>query len=237
MAMTVSKSGGRSYRRRRSTGSSFTEINVTPLVDVMLVLLIIFMVAAPMLTVGVPVDLPKTHAAKLNDQIEPVVVSVDAQGQSFLQETALEGEELIARLMAVTGSNPEARIFVRGDKAIHYGRVMEIMGQIAAAGFNKVSLIAEMPTTPPPSAVKLPPAPPAGLSAPQAPKPAPVAAPQAAPRGPVAPKAQPIARPQAPSGQGPNAAGNRGLPKPSGQPVKTAPKAAANQQPAVKRGQ
>ncbi len=132
-------------RGRRRQGAGFSEINVTPMVDVMLVLLIIFMVAAPMMTVGVPVDLPKTKAAQMNDQIEPIVISVDATGKTYLQETPIEGVELIARLMAVTSNNPEARIYVRGDQALAYGRVMEVMGEIAAAGFTKVSLIAEMP--------------------------------------------------------------------------------------------
>ena len=136
---------GRSHKRRRLSGG-FSEINVTPLVDVMLVLLVVFMITAPMLNVGVPVDLPKTKAAKMNDQVEPLVVSVDAQGRSYLQETELEGEALVARLMAITNSNPEAKIYVRGDKILPYGRIMEIMGEIAAAGFHRVSLIAEMPT-------------------------------------------------------------------------------------------
>lgn len=136
------------FQRHRRGGAAFTDINVTPLVDVMLVLLIVFMVTAPMLTVGVPVDLPKTKAAKLSDQVEPIVISVDASGKSYLQEMELEGEALIARLMAITGSNPDARIYVRGDKNLAYGRIMEIMGEVAAAGFSKVSLIAEMPMGP-----------------------------------------------------------------------------------------
>lgn len=225
MAMTVSKSGGRSYRRRRATGSSFTEINVTPLVDVMLVLLIIFMVAAPMLTVGVPVDLPKTHAAKLNDQVEPIVVSVDANGQSFLQETVLEGDDLIARLMAITGSNPDARIFVRGDKTINYGRVMEIMGQIASAGFNKVSLIAEMPTTPQPGLKVAPSAqPPVAHGQAQGQK-AP-ALPLVSPQVPAPRAAAPVAGP-APR---PTPAPRAGLPQPSGHPATKAPKPGNTQQ-------
>jgi biopolymer transport protein TolR len=148
MAVSISRNGPRHGSRRRSTGQAFTEINVTPFVDVMLVLLVIFMVTAPMLTVGVPVDLPKTKAAKMNDQVEPLVVSVDAEGKAYLSETELEGDALIERLIAVSGSNPDAKIYVRGDQKINYGRVMEIMGIIAAAGFNKVSLIAEMTTGP-----------------------------------------------------------------------------------------
>lgn len=148
MAVSINRSSGRSGSRRRSTGQAFTDINVTPFVDVMLVLLVIFMVTTPMLTVGVPVDLPKTHAAKMNDQVEPLVVTVDANGKSYLQETELEGDALIERLIGVSGSNPDAKIYVRGDQKINYGRVMEIMGIISAAGFNKVSLIAEMPSGP-----------------------------------------------------------------------------------------
>lgn len=146
MAVSLNKAIGRSRRLRRSAGlAAFSEINVTPFVDVMLVLLVIFMVTAPMMTVGVPVDLPKTKAAKMNDQTEPLVVSVDASGKSYLQEAELEEEALIERLIAVSGSNPDAKIYVRGDQKINYGRIMEVMGIIAAAGFSKVSLIAEMP--------------------------------------------------------------------------------------------
>jgi biopolymer transport protein TolR len=148
MAVSINRASSRHGPRRRSTGQAFTDINVTPFVDVMLVLLVIFMVTAPMLTVGVPVDLPKTKAAKMNDQVEPLVVTVDANGKSYLSETELEGDALIERLIAVSGSNPDAKIYVRGDQKINYGRVMEIMGIIAAAGFNKVSLIAEMPSGP-----------------------------------------------------------------------------------------
>lgn len=145
MAVSLNRAAGQ-LRRRRRTGQVFSEINVTPFVDVMLVLLVIFMVTAPMLTVGVPVDLPKTKAARMNDQAEPLVISVDAKGKSYLQEMELEGDALIERLIAVSGNNPDAKIYVRGDQKINYGRVMEIMGVIAAAGFSKVSLIAEMPS-------------------------------------------------------------------------------------------
>lgn len=148
MAFSHSQSSGRSRGRRRSLGGSFSEINVTPFVDVMLVLLVIFMVTAPLLTVSVPVDLPKTKGAQMNNQTELLIVTVDASGKSYLQETPLEGDGLIERLIAVTGSNPDAKIYVRGDQAINYGRIMEVMGLIAAAGFNKVSLIAQLPSGP-----------------------------------------------------------------------------------------
>jgi biopolymer transport protein TolR len=134
-----------SRSKRRSFRPS-TDINITPLVDVMLVLMVIFMVTAPMLTVGVPVDLPKTQAAKMNDQVEPVIISVDALGKTFLQEEELPLLVLIDKLSKVINGNMDSRIYVRADKKLSYGQVMEIMGAVSAAGFNKVSLIAEMPT-------------------------------------------------------------------------------------------
>ncbi|MCX7338276.1 MAG: biopolymer transporter ExbD [Alphaproteobacteria bacterium] len=137
-------SGGRGRQRRTFKPSS--DINITPLVDVMLVLLVIFMVTAPIVMVGVPVDLPKTHAAQMDDQADPLIVSVDATGRTFLQETELPIDELVGKLIAVTGNNPDAKIYVQGDKKLAYGQVMEIMGAIAAGGFSKVSLIAEMST-------------------------------------------------------------------------------------------
>lgn len=193
------KSNSRFQRRRRG-GAAFTDINVTPLVDVMLVLLIVFMVTAPMLTVGVPVDLPKTKAAKLSDQVEPIIISVDASGKSYLQEMELEGDALIARLMAITGSNPDARIYVRGDKNLAYGRIMEIMGEVAAAGFAKVSLIAEMPMGPSkPASQPLRPAPvvPVKPLAGQ-PQPKPVVAPKPVTK-PTPPKPAPVAAKGAPA--------------------------------------
>jgi biopolymer transport protein TolR len=114
------------------------EINVTPFVDVMLVLLVVFMVTAPLLTVGVPVDLPKTKAAVLSNPDEPIVISIDAKNRIYIQETEVPLENLAARLGAITGANPETRIFVRGDRAIEYGRVMEVMGSVSEAGFKKV---------------------------------------------------------------------------------------------------
>ena len=121
------------------------EINVTPMVDVMLVLLIIFMVAAPLLTVGVPVDLPKTNAATINDQDEPLVISIAKDGKLYLQDTEIPLDSLVPRLNAITNNKPDTRVYVRGDRAIDYGRVMEVMGTVSAAGFSKVALIAELP--------------------------------------------------------------------------------------------
>jgi biopolymer transport protein TolR len=121
------------------------EINVTPFVDVMLVLLIVFMVTAPLLSVGVPVDLPKTKAASLNDSQEPLVVSINNKGAIFVQKKEVDLQQLIPLLQSVTGAKPDTKIFVRGDQSLQYGTVMQVMGYIAAAGYKKVSLMAELP--------------------------------------------------------------------------------------------
>ena len=125
-----------------------SEINVTPLVDVMLVLLIIFMVAAPLMTVGVPVQLPKTAAAKVSQPKQPVVISIDDKGQPFLDKEALQPDAMMPRLKGLASQDPNQVVLVRGDKAVPYGRIVEIMGQISAAGFSKVSLIAQAPSGP-----------------------------------------------------------------------------------------
>jgi len=122
-----------------------SEINVTPFVDVMLVLLIVFMVTAPLLTVGVPVDLPKTEASQISNPQEPLVVTIDGERRLFIQETEVPRDRLVPRLRAITAANPEQRIFVRGDQSISYGEVMRVMGLINAAGFDRVALIAELP--------------------------------------------------------------------------------------------
>ncbi len=127
--------------------TKMAEINVTPFVDVMLVLLIVFMITAPLLTVGVPVDLPKTRAATINDTQEPLVVTIDAAGKLFLQETETTLERLIARLGEIVKANPDLRIFIRGDETLPYGTVMGVMGELSAAGFSKVSLLAKLPET------------------------------------------------------------------------------------------
>ena len=128
-------------RRHRPMG----EINVTPFVDVMLVLLIVFMVTAPLLTVGVEVDLPKTKAGAINADAAPLVVSIKSDGSLYLQETVVEPEALIPRLKAISDANPDVRIFVRGDRAVSYGEVLSIMGRIQSAGFEKVALVAKLP--------------------------------------------------------------------------------------------
>ena len=133
------RKGGHSRRFR-----PVAEINVTPMVDVMLVLLVIFMVTAPLLTAGVQVDLPKTSATPLKGEDQPLSVTIDAHGKIWIQETEVELEQLAPRLQAITAQKPDTRIFVRGDKTIDYGRVMEVMGTLGAAGFPKVALVTEV---------------------------------------------------------------------------------------------
>ena len=145
MAGGLMQSGGGGRRGRRSSMRPVADINVTPLVDVMLVLLIVFMVTAPLLTVAVPVDLPKTNAQSMKQEKEPLVISIDPSGAVYLQDTKSELDTLVTKLKSVTGVNPDARIFVRGDKGVPYGRVMQVMGTISAAGYNKVALVAELP--------------------------------------------------------------------------------------------
>src|ERR1700681_760214 len=133
---------GRRHRRR----PVMAEINVTPMVDVMLVLLIIFMVSAPLLTVGVPLDLPQTQAKSLDLHKEPLTVSVNVKGEVYLQNTEIPLDELVAKLKAITEARggAEERIFVRGDKQVEYGAVMKVMGRISAAGFRRVALVTEI---------------------------------------------------------------------------------------------
>lgn len=135
----------RAGMRRREKVRQIADINVTPMVDVMLVLLVVFMVTAPLLTVGVQVDLPKTDAKLIRDQVEPLAITVNASGQIFLQDKEIDLSVLAPRLIAITGANPDIRIFVRGDKSIEYGEIMQVMGTLNSAGFKKVALITEMP--------------------------------------------------------------------------------------------
>jgi biopolymer transport protein TolR len=139
----LARDGGRRGRRRRP----LAEINVTPLVDVMLVLLIVFMVTAPLLTTGVTVDLPQARTAPLPGQDEPLVVTIRADGTVFLQESAIALDQLGPRLAAVGERNPELRVFVRGDKSVDYGRVMAVVGALNQAGIAKVALLTEVPRT------------------------------------------------------------------------------------------
>ncbi|OAZ11489.1 protein TolR [Thalassospira indica] len=142
----ASRSGGGGRRSRRGNRrAAMSDINVTPMVDVMLVLLVIFMVAAPLMTVGVEVDLPETSAAPMTGQDEPLVVSVSAEGTIYIMDSEIAQDTLTEKLTAITENKADTRIFVRGDKAIDYGRVMQVMGLIKDAGFSKVALIAELP--------------------------------------------------------------------------------------------
>ena len=127
-----------------------SDINVTPFVDVMLVLLIVFMVTAPLLTVGVPVDLPQTRARALNQDSEPLAVSVDKDGNIFLQNTAISADELVPKLQAIAQNGYEQRIFVRGDQSVDYGKVMQVMGLLNAAGFTRIGLVTQIEKKPAP---------------------------------------------------------------------------------------
>ena len=146
MAMTMNggRNGGGGHAKSHDY-RPMSEINVTPMVDVMLVLLIIFMVTAPLLTVGVPVDLPKTKASVIPGKDEPLVITIDGMGRVFLQETEIELDKLVPRLRAITANKQDTRIFVRGDRSVFYGQIMQVMGTVNAAGFAKVALIVELP--------------------------------------------------------------------------------------------
>jgi biopolymer transport protein TolR len=145
----LQRSGGSPAQRYKL----MADINVTPMVDVMLVLLVVFMVTAPLLTVGVPVDLPQTNAQQLSEPKEPLVITIDSQCKAFLQNNAIATDQIGPRLQAITNNDVSTSIYVRGDKAANYGCVLQVMGLISSAGFNKVSLVAEQPgaTTPAPA--------------------------------------------------------------------------------------
>ncbi|MCQ4634403.1 MULTISPECIES: protein TolR [Shinella] len=145
MGMSVGTKNSGGGRRRRGGGKKapMSEINVTPFVDVMLVLLIIFMVAAPLMTVGVPIDLPKTKASALNADTQPITVSVKADGQVFLQETPIPIDEVAAKLQAVATTGYTERVFVRGDGNAPYGIVADVMSRIQAGGFTNIGLVTD----------------------------------------------------------------------------------------------
>ena len=134
--------GGRRRRRVRHA-RAINEINMTPFIDVMLVLLIIFMVAAPLMSGGVPLDLPKTSAAPLNVDAKPITLSIKASGQVFLGEAEVRDDEIAARLTATAKSGSDERVFVRGDKKVDYGRVAQVMSVVTGAGFKRVALVTE----------------------------------------------------------------------------------------------
>jgi len=158
-----SSAGSSRFRRRRY--APIADINVTPMVDVMLVLLVIFMITAPLLQVGVPVDLPKTSAQQVGGKDEPLIVSVNSKDEVFLGETKYELAELSTKLKAVYGEKPEQRVFIRGDKAINYGRMMEVMGVVIDSGFRQLGLLGEQAGGGAPA--------PAGAGRPATPAPAP----------------------------------------------------------------
>ncbi len=142
MGMSLGSGGSsRGHRRRGRRHALVSEINVTPFVDVMLVLLIIFMVAAPLLTVGVPIDLPETQANSLNAETQPITVSVNSAGQVYLQETEVAIEDVVPTLQAIATTGYEERIFVRGDRSADYGTVMQVMARISSAGYRNLGLV------------------------------------------------------------------------------------------------
>ena len=146
MAVRLGARPQRGIHRRKA--HPMAEINVTPMVDVMLVLLIIFMVTAPLLTVGVPIELPKTEAQQLEGDKEPLTISVDPEGRIFLQDTELKIDEVVPKLTAIAKNGYDERIFVRGDRRVNYGVVMRVMGTISAAGFRRIALISDLEQKP-----------------------------------------------------------------------------------------
>jgi biopolymer transport protein TolR len=141
MGAGVTSGSARGRGRRRAM---MAEINVTPFVDVMLVLLIVFMVAAPLLTVGVPIDLPESQAKSIEQDREPLTISVNDKGQVFLQNTEIPVDEIVPKLKAIAKNGAEERIFVRGDRKVDYGTVMRVMGRLSAAGYRRVALVTEV---------------------------------------------------------------------------------------------
>jgi biopolymer transport protein TolR len=143
MALAAGVQVGARRRRRARRSGAINEINMTPFIDVMLVLLIIFMVAAPLMTVGVPLDLPQTKAAPLNVDAKPITLSIRATGQVFLGEAELRDDEIIAKLQASAKQGVDERVFVRGDKKVDYGRVAQVMAIVTGGGFKRVALVTE----------------------------------------------------------------------------------------------
>jgi biopolymer transport protein TolR len=143
-ASTSMGSGWVSRRSRRRRATVMSEINVTPMVDVMLVLLIVFMVAAPLLTVGVPIDLPQTQAKTMDQDKEPLTISVNDKGVVFLQNSEIKVDEIVPKLKAIARNGFDERIYVRGDRKVDYGTVMKVMGRLSAAGYRRVALVTEI---------------------------------------------------------------------------------------------
>jgi biopolymer transport protein TolR len=148
MAIDVGNGGSAVSGRHYKRVAQISQINVTPMVDVMLVLLVVFMITAPLLTVGVPIDLPKTEAGRIVGQDEPLVISMNGAGKLFLQDTEITLDQLVPRLLAISQNKRDTRIFLRADQTIPYGQVMQVMGAMNQAGFSRVALITELPNAP-----------------------------------------------------------------------------------------
>ena len=131
-------------KKNKITNKSFSQINVTPFVDVMLVLLIVFMVTAPLLTVGVKVDLPKTKASQLNQKSDPLVISVKKNGNVYIQDRKIEISKIIPQLKAISENNKNIRVFVKGDKNANYGYVLDVIARVRSAGYSKAALVAKL---------------------------------------------------------------------------------------------
>jgi biopolymer transport protein TolR len=145
MGLSSASAPASNAKRRHRRRAVMSEINVTPMVDVMLVLLIIFMVSAPLLTVGVPIDLPRTQAKSLDQDREPLTVSVSGKGEVYLQNAEIKVDDLVPKLQAITQARGglDERIYVRGDRSVDYGTVMRVMGRLSAAGYHRVALVTE----------------------------------------------------------------------------------------------
>jgi biopolymer transport protein TolR len=142
MAPPIGPGGGRQHKHRRRRAKPMSDINVTPFVDVMLVLLIVFMVTAPLLSAGVPVDLPQADAKPLALEKEPITVTIDNQGRIFVKDEEVQMDDLVTKLTAAVASNLDERIYVRGDKTASYGAIMQVMGTINGGGFSHIGLVA-----------------------------------------------------------------------------------------------
>ena len=144
MSMDIGDSGlGGSGRKRRQRTQPMTQINVTPFVDVMLVLLIVFMITAPLMTVGVPIELPKTEAGQVEGSKQPLVISLDAKGRIYVQETEIKMDDIVAKLNAIAKSGFKERIYIQGDKNLLFGEISKVMGRISRAGFTRITVITD----------------------------------------------------------------------------------------------
>ena len=132
------------FLKKRKKRGTISQINVTPFVDVMLVLLIVFMITAPLLTVGVSVDLPKTKASQLNQKGDPLILSIKSNGKIFIQDREIDSNRLIPRLKALANNNMKIRVFIRGDKKVNYGNVVDVLSRVQSAGFSKATLVAKL---------------------------------------------------------------------------------------------